>query len=369
MTAFQKNSRLMWAALILVLAACSRDSGQQEEIIRPVRYETVYTTGGAQERWFSGAARANVESNLSFRVAGAVQRIHVKVGDQVRKGTPIAELDPTDHQLQVQDAEASLLQAQSQARNAAASYSRVQNLYVNQNASRADLDAALAAKESAEAQVASVEKKLELAKKQLDYTRLAAPVDGSIASVDVEVNENVVAGRTIVVLTGAGSPEVEVAVPEMLISGISEGSAVDIRFDALQGRMFAGVVTEVGVSSTGFATTYPVRVMITESTTSVRPGMAAEVLFRFNATGGRDRIIVPPFAVGEDNNGRFVFLVEPDGEGLGYARRTPVTVGELSALGLEITTGLEDGDLLITAGVSRISDGQKVRLNDAGEAR
>ncbi len=369
MTVFQIKKPVLWSALILIFAACSSDPPPPQEIIRPVRYEPVYATGGAQERWFSGAARADVESRLSFRVSGAIQRIHVKVGDQVRKGVLIAELDPTDYQIQVQDAEASLLQAQSQARNASASYSRVQNLYVSQNASRSDLDAALATKESAEAQVSSVEKKLELANKQLDYTRLAAPTDGSIASVDVEVNENVAAGRTIVMLTGAGRPEVEVALPEMLISQIREGSGVKIRFDAISGRMFDGVVTEVGVSSTGFATTYPVKAAISEQSTAVRPGMAAEVLFSFEATGGRDRIVVPPFAVGEDTEGRFVYLVETAEEGLGYARRTPVTVGELSSLGLEILEGLKDGDLLVTAGVSRISDGQKIRLTAAAEEK
>ncbi len=137
----------VFVTAMMILVACAGDPPPQE-IVRPVRYQPVYATGGAHERWFSGAARADVESRLSFRVAGTVRAINVKVGDQIRKGSVIAELDPTDYQLQVQDAEASLLQAQSQARNASASYTRVQSLYVNQNASRSDLDAALATKES-----------------------------------------------------------------------------------------------------------------------------------------------------------------------------------------------------------------------------
>lgn len=356
------------AAAAVTVFACSSEQPPPREIVRPVRYEPVYATGGAQERWFSGAARAEVESNLSFKVAGTVRRVGVKVGDRIQKGSMIAELDPTDYELQMQDAEASLLQAQSQARNARASYSRVQSLYVNQSASRADLDAALASKESADAQVSSIEKKLELAQKQLDYTRLVAPVAGSIASVDIEVNENVQAGRSIVMLTGGGSPDVEVTLPEVLISQIREGSSVTVKFDAIRGQTFPGVVTEVGVASTGFGTTYPVKVRLEGEATSVRPGMAAEVLFKFEATGGRTKFIVPPVAVGEDGDGRFVFLVEPAGEGLGLARRTPVTVGELSSLGLEITQGLKDGDLLITAGISRINDGQKVKIPDAAES-
>jgi RND family efflux transporter MFP subunit len=346
----------------MALQGCSNETPPAEEIVRPVAYQPVYTTGGARARSFSGAARANVESNLSFKVAGNISRIQVKVGDRVNKYAPIAELDPTDYELQVEDAQASLLQAQSQARNARANYSRVQSLYVNQNASRADLDAAQAEKESADAAVASAEKKVELARRQLKYTRLTAPAAGSIAAVNAEVNENVASGQPIVMLAGAGSPEVEVAVPEILIDRIQEGAEVDVEFDAIPGESFPATVTEVGVASVGYATTYPVKVRLESKDSRIRPGMAAEVTFRFPGTDDRERFVVPPVAVAEDRDGRYVFIVTPTEDGFGVAKRVPVVVGQLTSQGLEITDGLSDGDLLITAGVSRITDGQKVRL-------
>ena len=364
MMTLRRYAVLVVAALV---PACAKEAPPPQEVLRPVRCTTVYATGGTQERWFSGAARADVESNLSFKVSGTVRAIGVKVGDRVQKGATIAELEPTDYELQVQDAQASLLQAQSQARNAIANYTRVQGLYVNQNASRADLDAALAQKESAEAHVASLEKKLELAQLQLEYTRLTAPVAGSIASVDVEVNENVDAGKSIVMLTGVGRKEVKVTIPEILITQIHDSDAVTVRFDAIAGRTFPGTVTEVGVSSTGFATTYPVRVQLDQAVPEVRPGMAAEVRFRFEGSGGRSAFIVPPVAVGEDREGPFVFVVEATGDGLGVTRRQRVTVGELTSRGLEILTGVEDGDLIVTAGVSRIADGRKVRISGRNE--
>ena len=359
------RSPTLWKVVATALTAlfgCTSEPPPAEEIIRPVMYQPVFATGGAQMRSFSGAARADVESDLSFRVAGTINRVYVKVGDRVQKGAPIADLDPTDYDLQVEDAEASLLQTQSQARNARANYSRVQSLYVNQNASRADLDAALAQKESADANVASNEKKLELAKRQRRYTRLTAPAAGAIASVDAEINENVSSGQIIVMLAGVGSPEVEVAVPEILIDQIQEGADVEARFDAIPGKTFPATVTEVGVASVGFATTYPVKVRLEVADERVRPGMAAEVTFRFSRTDDRERFIVPPVSVGEDGQGRFVFLVQTTEDGYGLAKRVPVTVGQLTSRGLEITEGLNDGDLLVTAGVSRITDGQKVRL-------
>lgn len=361
-------SMMLPALSALVLGACSGDEAPPPELIRPVRYVQVFATGGGRERSFSGAAQAGLESRLSFKVSGTVRRIAVKVGDEVGKGSVIAELDPTDYQLQLQDAEASLAQAESQARNARANYTRVQQLYENNNASRADLDAALAQKQSAEAQVESITQKAELARLQLRYCTLTAPVAGSIASVDVEVNENVSVGKPIVMLTGGDVPEVEVAIPEILITRVREGDDVRVSFDAIPDETFPATITEVAVAAVGFATTYPVTVRLSRPDERIRPGMAAEVTFQFENGGATERILVPPVAVSEDRRGRFVFTVEPREGDIGVARRRDVTVGELTSDGIEITDGLTDGDLVIVAGVSRIEDGLQVRLNAPGKS-
>jgi RND family efflux transporter MFP subunit len=163
-------------------------------------------------------------------------------------------------------------------------------------------------------------------------------------------------------LTTVGRSEVQVAVPEALISQIRTGSEVTVTFDAIPGETYPATVTEVGVASTGFATTFPVTVRLDREAAEIRPGMAAEVSFTFETLEPADRIVVPPVAVGEDRQGRFVFTVEPTTEGRGVAHRVPVTVGELTSAGLEILSGLQEGDLVITAGVSRIVDGQQVKL-------
>ena len=115
----------------------------------------------------------------------------MRTGDRVEAGQLIAELDPTDFALRVQEAEAALIQAEAQARQADAEYSRMRGLYENRNASRSDLDASRAASESTQAQIDAARQRLEQARAQLSYTRLLAPASGSIGRVPVEVNENV----------------------------------------------------------------------------------------------------------------------------------------------------------------------------------
>ena len=347
---------------VLLATGCSEDEPTPEPVIRPVRYEKVYATGGERTRAFSGTARASVESRLSFKVAGNISRLVVAVGDQVKTGQPIAELDDKDYQLQVQEAEAALASARAQARNARTSYARVRALYENNNASSSDLDAARATSESAGEQVKSVEKRLELARSTLSYTRLAAPVDGAVAAVRIEVNENVSPGQPVVMLTSGGRLEVGVAVPGVLIAQIREGETVTVRFDAIPDREMSGRVTEVGVAATGAATTFPVTVKLDHDDADCRPGMAAEVNFRFGSGGGREHIFVPLVAVGEDRQGRFVYVVEPTEEGFASVHRRQVQIGERATERLEILEGLSDGERVVTAGVTRIIDGQKVRL-------
>jgi multidrug efflux system membrane fusion protein len=337
---------------------------ESKEIIRPVRYQQVFATGGNRLRIFAGVAQAGVESDLSFRVGGTVERIKVEVGDEINAGQLIGELDPTDYQLHVQQAEAALVQAKAKARNADAAYSRAIKLYENRNIAKSNLDAARAASESADAAVSSMEKQLELARRQLKYTKLIAPLSGSIAQVACEINENVQAGQSIVTLTSGSQVEVKISIPEILISQIREGLKVSVNFDALPNKEFTAIVTEVGVTTTGMGTTFPVTVRLDRTDPNIRPGMAATVSFLFESKDERERFIVPSHAVVEDRNGRFVYVVVPTtGEtGQGTIHRKSVTVGNITAEGLEIFEGLSDGDLVVTAGVSRITEGQKVKL-------
>jgi RND family efflux transporter MFP subunit len=292
----------------------------------------------------------------------------VDVGDEVRAGQLLAEIDPEDYRLQLEQAEAALSRARAEARNAAANFDRVRQLYESNNASPNQLDQARAGSESADAQVRSAENRRDASRLQLSYARLTAPAAGQVAEVDVEVNENVSAGQPVLLLTSASELEVEVAVPEVLISRVREGDEVMVTFDALPGDSIPARVTEVGVVAGGLATTFPVAVRLGRPVEGLRSGMAAEVAFRFESTDSRDRIIVPASAVGEDREGRFVFVLQRLEDGVGIALRRPVTVGELTGEGFEVFEGLFDEELVVTAGVSRIRDSLKVRMPGATQA-
>jgi multidrug efflux system membrane fusion protein len=357
--------------IAILCSACGRQETVVEPQLRPVRTEVVTLSGVERERTFSGTFRAGIESRLSFRVPGRVQRLNASVGQSVASGHVIAELEARDYELQVQEAQASLTRALASRRNADAERDRVRELYENDNASLSQWDQARAVAESAAAQVESLEKRLELAQLRLDYTRLTAPVAGAIATVEVEVNENVQAGQPIVTLSSSTMTEVEVDLPGSVITEIREGDRAVVECDAHPGEILDGIITEVGVAASG-ATTFPVTVQLTTQSDRVRPGMAAEVTFRLASPDGNSaRIFVPAVAVGEDRDGRFVFLAEPQGDGTAVVRRRPVTVGDLTSNGqhdsIEVLDGLSEGNIIITAGVRRLENGRHVRLVEAAE--
>ena len=350
------------AAGWLLAPACAAPP-PAEPVVRPVRTVAVEATADRRTQTFAGVAQARAESSLSFRVAGTIAHLGVVIGDQVRAGAPIARLDPEDYELRVKEAEAALRQANALAHNAAANLRRARALYENGNASATDMGAAVAAADSTAAQVDAAGQRLELAQLQARRTQLVAPIDGAIADVLVATNEHVTAGQPVVVLTSEGRPEVEFTVPEGLIRQIARARPVSVLFGALPGARFTGTVTEVGVAALDTGTMFPV-VASVDAGAGVRPGMAAEVALQLESGDAAGRLVVPPQAVGEDRAGRFVFVAEPAGDdGLAVARRRAVTVGRLASGGLEIVDGLAAGARVVSAGVSRIADGDLVRLD------
>ena len=351
------------AFLVVVgMAACSEEDAAPEPQLRPVRYQRVSTGTLQGTRVLAGVARMGTEANLSFRVPGTVEEVDANLGQRVSQGQVLARLDPVDYELQVQEDEAGLALAEAAVRKAEADYDRTRSLYETNNASRSELDAARAGAESARSQVVAATKRLELARQRLGYTVLRAPMDGAIASKALEVNENVGVGAAVFMLTSGSLPEVEFAVPEIMIAGLEEGMPVTVRFDSVPDRTFAADITEVGVAVTGSSAAFEAVARLRDENSAVRSGMAAEVMIQLASEASRSSLIVPWVSVGEDRDGRFVFIVEPAGDGTGTVSRRAVTLGEVGR-DIEILEGLAEGDLLVTAGTRRLVDGMRVRID------
>lgn len=349
------------AATLSLLAACQQNDVPAEQALRPVRYFSVALDQVGRNRSFSGTSKSTQESRLSFKVSGTVTSVPAQIGQQLKKGDLIAQVDAANFILQVEQAQASLVEAQAGERNANSNYERTKGLYANDNASLNDLDSARAGAESAKAQARAATKALEIARLNESYTRLYASANCSISSIDMEINENVTAGRQIAIVSCGDEFEVSLDVPESIIAGIDQNTPVSISFNAISGVQFSGTVTKI--SAAGSSASFPVVVLVNEKHPSLRSGHAAEVTFQFDLPSEGSSYVLPVAAIINDPGGTFVFIAEPDGAGgEAVVTRRAVVLGELTRVGVEVLEGLEPGDRVITAGVSVIREGQRVLI-------
>lgn len=370
-------SHLAAALFLFCCISCgSKEEAPTEEVLRPLRYATIMSEANAAQQTFSGSAKSGKESSLSFRVGGTITKLTAKVGDRVRKGQIIAALDATDYSIkldealaQLQSAESQIKSAESQMLNARSNYKRIEQLYENNSVPISDFEqaktnyeAAQSSHETTIAQQSLTRKQVEAARNQVGYARLLAPYDGIITQVVVEENELLNPGSPVAMISSYGEPEVQVGIPESFIASVKADQSVIVSFSALPEQSFPGQVNEVGFSTAGGAT-YPVTIQLKELSDQVRPGMAARVTFSNSVKDevSESFMIAPVKAVGEDQNGHFVFVLKASDKAYQVEKR-PIEIGGLLATGFEVKNGLKGGELVATAGLSTLLEGMQVAL-------
>jgi len=350
-----------FALLATLFIACGKQEEEKKEVIRPVKYQRVAPGGGLKTRSFTGTAVSGTETRMSFKVSGNINSLRVKIGQEVNKNTLLATLDATDYELQYEQSDAAVKNADATEEQAKAAFERTRSLYENASTSLSSYESAKAVYESAKANETSLKKARKLAKAQLDYTRLYAPIRGKISSISTEVNENVQAGQQVLVLSSEGDLEVNLGVPESFISQVSVQNKVQVEFSAIPGQTFEGVVSEASFSINSQTSTYPVVVKLDDPQNQVRPGMAASVTFSSRSDHPENVLLVPAQAVGEDEVGNFVYSLVAK-EDYYLVERKAIEVGQLTSEGFQISEGLIEGDLIATAGLQMLIEGMKVRL-------
>ena len=355
----KRYSSLLAIVAGILLYSCGGKSEEKVTRIKPVKYEEVAFKGGLQKRTFTGVSQSGSETNLSFRTSGLITKLDVRVGDRVRKGSLLAQLDVKDIQLSFQQAKANVESARIQMENSKSNLERTKELYQSQSASLNDYENAKTVFANAQSGFETASKALDLQRSQFDYAKIVAPINGVISAVRAEVNENVQAGSPVIVIDKEdGKLEANLGIPEQFISQIENGDLAQVEINDQQ---LEGTVTEVGFSATGSAV-FPVIVQLNGNIADLRPGMPASATFQFGSADAEQSLFVPIYAVGEDDQGNFVFLLESEDDEIAVAKKKHIQVGDLTNDGFRLISGLEEGQKIATAGLQTLLDGQKVKL-------
>lgn len=361
------------AALSTALVGCAPEPVGSAPLTPSVKVFTVGKEATGQSRRISGTVQASGRSVLSFGVGGQVVEVIASTGQAVAEGQLLARLDEAPFQTRIEEARAGLSKARAALVEAQATYERTKGLADQRAASQRDLDAATAALATADGNVKSSQSALEQAERDLGRTRLVAPFDGSVVEVGVDPFQEVSASGEVVLLQSDDALDVEVLVPETLIRDVDFGQRVQVSFATLEGVTVSGSVRQIG-ADVAAGNAFLVKIGLDATEADLRPGMTASVVFNFTSyLDDRTAHLVPLSALAIDagllaSEGSLEQGVEErvaplfvlDAEA-GVVRLRMVEVGDLRGNEIEVFEGLEPGDLVVSAGVSFLKDGDAAR--------
>lgn len=358
---FNANLRPL-ASLALVsllgvgLSACSEAKTETVEAIRPVKVVEIASTDATRELDYSGAVKARTEMNLGFRVAGKITERVVNIGDKVKPGDLLARIDPTDYQLGVSSAEASLQAAEKQVETARLADERADQLFAKKFASEAQREQAALAYKQASSQRDAALSSLRQARNQVGYADLRADQSGIVTSVSADTGQVVGAGTPVVAVAVDGDKEVQIAVPELEIAQFQPGKPVKVSFWSDDKLVLDGKVREVAGSADPQSRTFSVRVSLPDDS-RVLLGMSATI--EASVQSGKAVVSIPLSALAKQDGKEIVWVVNNDRETV-HARG--IKVASFAADGVQVAEGLKPGDIVVAAGTQFMTENLKVKL-------
>ena len=343
-------------ASAVLLAACSRPA-PPEEPIRAVKILTVGAGSLTFSTEYAGEVRARLESRLGFRVGGKLVKRQAEIGQHVKAGQVLAQLDPQDYQLAADAARAQVAAALTSRDLAAADFKRYAGLKDQNFISGAELERREATLKSAQAQLQQAQSQLAVQGNQAQYAVLSADVSGVITAVDADPGQVVAAGAPVVRIAVDGVRDVVFSVPEDRVGSLKVGAPVTIRVWA-QNTELPGRVREVAASSDPVTRTYPVKVTI-DSPQPPPLGATVYVSPQAGAAAGTPVIKLPTSALRQDGKTSAVWVLDKASM---TVRSQPVQIATADGNEAVIAGGLQPGMLVVTAGVHVLSPGQKVSI-------
>lgn len=338
---------LMMAALALTLSACSKEEVAAAKVERLASTYLVGALGADSGHVYSGEVRAQHEVALGFRVGGKMIERRVEAGTQVKAGQVLARIDAADAGLQESAASAQL-------KLAGEDLKRYRELREKNFVSQSALDAKETAYKAAEAQAG-------LSRNQSSYTQLVADRAGVVAATLAEVGQVVSAGQAVVRVAQEGPREVAVAIPEVYFSGLKLGmtAEVEVSGEDNSSRRVVGRLRELSPAADAISRTYPARIALPKSE-ALALGMTARV--RFVSSEKKTGYLVPLSAIFQQGEQAAVWVVAADRS----VALHPVKVAAYRDDGALIASGLAVGERIVSAGVHKLTVGDKVRLMEQG---
>ena len=337
--------RTMFVAVAVIMTAgCGNTSSKKTETVEvtvadpTVSVAQVFVREVPQEAVYTSTVQAYVKNNIAPQMAGRITKINVEIGDFVKEGQILAEID-----------KAQLLQAQLQLQNQEVELQRLKSLYEEGGLSQSDYDA--------------IQMQYNVLKTQVDNlienTTLRSPINGVVTARNYDVGDMYAMSMPVFTVEQIVPVKLLVGVSETDYSKVKKGDSVVVTADAIPGKTFYGKVNRIYPTVDPATRTFTVEVKIDNNYKTLRPGMFVRSTINF---GTNTNVVIPDVAVVKQQGSgeRFVYVLNADNT-VTYKK---VVLGRRMGAEYEVLEGLEDGDRIVIGGQIRLKDGVKVIVNE-----
>ena len=283
---------------------------------------------------YSATIVGEVKNNIAPSAPGRISKIKVEVGDNVKKGQILVEMDET-----------TLSQQEMQLKNLETEFNRIDQLYQVGGVSKSEWD--------------NVKLQLEVARKSFhtlkENTRLESPIEGVVTARNYD-NGDLYSGQAILVVQKIAPVKLTINVSEQYYSKVKKGDAVSIELDAYPGETFTGKVSLIYPTIDAMTHTFPVELNVANEDLKLRPGMFARATLNL---GTLNHVVVPDLAIDKraGSGDRFVYVYKD-----GKVRYSKVELGQRLGDRYELLSGVENGAEIVIAGLSKLADGKEVEV-------
>ena len=321
--------------------ACGSEAAEDSKPAVPVEASKVVAAPLSEQVTAIGTLLSDEAVTISSEIAGRLKEIHFEEGQPVEKGALLFSLDNSVYRAQLDDASAKL-------KLAAQTNKRTSTLFSNKYATAQSAD-------EAASNLAVNTAAVELARVQLDKTRITAPFAGIVGLRHVSAGEYITAGQALVNLEAIDPVKADFRVPEKFLPAIRVGQTIKIKVDAFPEDSFEGRVYAIDPRLDVAGRSLLVRAMVPNRDQRLRPGLFARVTVLLQLK--EDALSVPEQAIVPQGESQFVFKIVD-----GKAKLTKVKIGTRREGRVEIVEGLAAGDQVVTAGQLKIRDGSPVTI-------
>ncbi|MCF7505031.1 MULTISPECIES: efflux RND transporter periplasmic adaptor subunit [Vibrio] len=356
------------AATLLPLIGCNQSVATAPSVVsepsaifesikeeRPIQVIRLEPLAHQAQKSFTGKLQSSETAGVAFRVPGTIQNILVSTGDTVVKGQPLAELDPHDYQVALEELQARALEAKSAHKLAKAELARVQQAIDDNAIANVNLDRAISGYERSEAAVKVVEQNIRRAKDTIRYTQLLAPFDGIVASSNFDKYEQVLPGISVFTIHNPDQLEVTIDVPENLIHKFSPEQQSQISWYGSKQDLTA-YASEISTQPHPIKQTYSVTYRLapldnTQLSRQLLPGKAVTLSTQLGEIS--NNFCLPYSAIVNQSGIEQVFTVENE-----QAQGVMVNVVSFNKNSACVESTLKDGDYVVVSGSQYVIEGQ-----------